>query len=407
MSGSSGLIRYIARRMLPTAGSGADPATAPEARPEGALVWLHVGEGSRPAAVYELGQRLSGARPKLGVLVTTAQANAPPVPAPMLSAANPGDSASETRAFLTRWRPDVAVLTGLVAQPNALLDLGAAGVPVCLADAVVPAKAFRSLRWAPGVRRAIFEHVGAVITKHADEAEAFCRLGLPADRVEAVGALEEGAAPLPANDAELADLSELFTGRPKWLAVGVTPDEEDAVVGAHRQACQLAHRLLLVLVPADPDRGPALARRFEDTGWRVALRSDGDEPDTDCQVYVADTEGENGLWYRLCPLTFLGGSLGEGGAGLDPCGPATLGSAILSGPANAAYRWRLSRFLAAGAARTVGSERALGDAVAELLAPDRAAEMARRAWEVTSEGAAATDRVIDFVTAALDDKGLA
>jgi 3-deoxy-D-manno-octulosonic-acid transferase len=62
----------------------------------------------------------------------------------------------------------------------------------------------------------------------------------------------------------------------------------------------------------------------------------------------------------------------------------------------------VQRFLAAGAARTAGSAEALGEAVADLLAPDRTAEMARRAWEITSAGSEVTDRVIALVEQVLD-----
>ena len=405
MSGPNGLLRYMARRILPGPAARAGRPGGSVGRPDGPLVWLHGGTGSRPVAILELGKRLAAALPKVSVLVTSADPQAPDPTPPLLGTASPGDSASDVRAFLDRWSPAAAVFTGGVSYPNALLDLGAAGVPVCLADASLPASALRSLRWAPGMRRAVLSHVGAVLTQRREDAEAFEKLGLPADRIATVGAIEEGAPPLPANDAELADLAGVFAGRPTWLAAGVTEAEEDAVIGAHQRATQLSHRLLLVLVPSDPERGLLLSARLEEQGWRVALRSEGEDPSVDCQIYIADTEGEDGLWYRLCPVTFLGGTLApDDGPGRDPCGPATLGSAILGGPANTAFRWRLTRFLAAGGARTVASDEALGDAVADLLAPDKAAEMARRAWEVTSDGAEATDRVIGFVRKALDPK---
>ena len=48
-------------------------------------------------------------------------------------------------------------------------------------------------------------------------------------------------------------------------------------------------------------------------------------------VYVADTIGELGLVYRLCPLVFMGGSLVPHG-GQNPIEPVKLGAAILHGP---------------------------------------------------------------------------
>ena len=89
---------------------------------------------------------------------------------------------------------------------------------------------------------------------------------------------------------------------------------------AHRIARRAAPRLLLVIAPRHPERGPAIAESLRKQGWRVALRSEGVQPDAVIDIYVADTLGEMGLWYRIAPLNFLGGSLAEIG-GTIPMSP--------------------------------------------------------------------------------------
>jgi 3-deoxy-D-manno-octulosonic-acid transferase len=54
-------------------------------------------------------------------------------------------------------------------------------------------------------------------------------------------------------------------------------------------------------------------------------------PDRATDIYIADTVGEMGLFYRLAPLVLMGGSLVEHG-GQNPIEPAKLGAAILHGP---------------------------------------------------------------------------
>src|SRR5690606_13593368 len=66
-------------------------------------------------------------------------------------------------------------------------------------------------------------------------------------------------------------------------------------------------------------------------GLNVALRSQGALPTRDVDVYVADTIGELGLFYRLAPIAFIGRSLVPLG-GQNPIEPAKLGAAILHGP---------------------------------------------------------------------------
>src|SRR5262249_10310552 len=66
-------------------------------------------------------------------------------------------------------------------------------------------------------------------------------------------------------------------------------------------------------------------------GLNVAQRSVG-EPVTDAtEVYLADTLGELGLFFRVAPVAFIGNSLVDGG-GHNPQEAVELGAAVLSGP---------------------------------------------------------------------------
>jgi 3-deoxy-D-manno-octulosonic-acid transferase len=71
---------------------------------------------------------------------------------------------------------------------------------------------------------------------------------------------------------------------------------------------------------------------------------------------------------------------------------------------HAPYAAHFAALLEAGASRQIHDARGLGRAVEDLLAPDRAAELAHRAWAVVSQGAEATDRVADAVGRILDQR---
>jgi len=54
-------------------------------------------------------------------------------------------------------------------------------------------------------------------------------------------------------------------------------------------------------------------------------------PSAQTDVYVADTIGEMGLFYRLAPIVFIGGSLIQHG-GQNPIEAIKLGASIIHGP---------------------------------------------------------------------------
>ncbi|MBL4813682.1 MAG: 3-deoxy-D-manno-octulosonic acid transferase, partial [Rhodobacteraceae bacterium] len=101
-------------------------------------------------------------------------------------------------------------------------------------------------------------------------------------------------------------------------------------------------------------------------GHAFAQRSAGGPPGSQISVYLADTLGEMGLWYRLAPLTFLAGSLGNTG-GHNPFEAAQLGTAILHGPnvVNAAPAY--AALAEAGATQMVETAAQLGAAITTLL----------------------------------------
>ena len=143
---------------------------------------------------------------------------------------------------------------------------------------------------------------------------------------------------------------------------------------------------------------------LRDRGLFVARRSKGEEIGADTDVYLADTLGEMGLWYRIAAVAFVGGSLVDVG-GHNPFEPALLGCAILHGPHVRNFVDVYRRLAIADAAALVRSEDELADALVATMAPDRAATMASSAWEVVSEGAAVTDTVMAAIGACLDRKG--
>ena len=257
------------------------------------------------------------------------------------------------------------------------------------------------MRWTVSDLLNRFSLVHAQDRKSANNLE---KLGLSSERIEVTGTLKEGSSALPFNEAEREDLAEAIGRRGTWLAASTHPSEEDFVAEAHGEILKRAPRMLLIMAPRHPERGPAIARLLRDNGWRVALRSADDPLLPDTEIYVADTLGEMGLWYRIAPISLVCGSLMPIG-GHNPFEPAALGSAILHGPHVANFRDIYERLTAADAAIQVRDPVEITAAVTRLLAPDRTATMAHAAWEVCSSGAQVTDRALEMIEGQLDGVG--
>lgn len=380
------------------------PAPLPP-RPEGPVIWMNLADPAGLGAARLLARALRRARRDLTLLVTlppgAAEAEGRAAPGLLLAPA-PADRGPAARAFLAQWRPDVAVFTEGEMPPALVCAAHARGIPLFLVNGRVPLLPGNPWRRAPGLMRALVGRFARILMQDATGLRFVRRLGYPAERVEAAGWLDEGAEPLSCTPAERDAMARAIGTRPVWLAVAVPPEEEAAVLAAHRAARRFMHRLLLILVPADPLRGPALQAEAEAAeGEPVALRSREEEPAEEDPVYIADTEGELGLWYRLASVCYLGGTLAGPGPLRDPFEPALLGAAVLCGPRWGAGRTALGRLAAAQGLRCLAGAAELGEAVVDLMAPDRAAVMAQAAWEVVTRGAETTERVTRLLLEAL------
>jgi 3-deoxy-D-manno-octulosonic-acid transferase len=380
------------------------------ARPEGTLIWIHVGSEAEALGLPDLIDRLREDREDAAILITTARHG----PDELLAARLPSDIIQQfapfpegpgASAFLAHWRPDLCIWADNRLDPVLIDATGRTGIPMFLINARVPERP--GGRWFPGLRRALLKRFRHVLAGDVRAVAGLRALGVPEDRIEATGFLQEGGAPLPCSQAERDGLADVLAARPVWMAAGVTRDEIPMIAEAHRLAMRRSHRLLLVIVPERRDDGPTLAETFEAEGWVVGLRSKDDDPEPAVEIFIADLPDEYGLWYRLAPVAFMGGSLaGDGPGARNPYEAAALGSAVLYGPDMGLWRESYERLRDSGAARAVSDTESLARAVEFLLAPDKAAEMAAAAWEVTTSGAEATDRIVALVLDALGERGV-
>lgn len=362
---------------------------------------MHVTETPSAQGGALIARRLVAARPELELRVSQAQDPPGEVAFPPEARQLPAPQGRRAIArLLAQHRPDLVLLLGADLPPELIVEAGAAEIPLILADARFGAPQLRRWRFRRGMFAALMARFSRIFVEDQASAAIIARLHAPAAQVEVTGPLTEPPEPLGCSEAERVSLATLMQARPAWLATSVPQAEIAAVVGAHEAALRHAHRMLLILVPDDPASGPALAESLAAQGWSVARRNLEGEPDEDVQIFIADDPTEYGLWYRLAPVSYMGGTL-RGGAAAPraPFEAAALGSAVLHGPQAGDHAAQYARLTEARAARLVSAETGLGDAVADLIAPDKAAILAHNAWAVTSGGAgvaeALTRRILE------------
>jgi 3-deoxy-D-manno-octulosonic-acid transferase len=301
-------------------------------RPRGALVWVHGASVGELLAVIPLIERI---REKgFAVLCTSCTVTSANVAEQRLP---PGaihqfvalDAPRFVRRFLDHWRPDLAIFVESDLWPNLVMTTARRSIPLIVVNGRVSERSFNRWRRIPGTIGALLRRFDLCLAQSAAHAGRFRDLGAP--RVTTTGNLKLDVPEPPAEPDSLAALKDAIGERTIMVGASTHAGEETLLIEAHRRLRNSFPRLLTIIAPRHPERGPGIIEIARAADLEARLRSRGELPAALTDIYVADTLGELGLIYRLAPIVFVGGSLASHG-GQNPIEAIKLGAAILHGP---------------------------------------------------------------------------
>ncbi len=368
-------------------------------RPRGPLIWVHGASVGEMLAAVPLIARLRDQG--FGVLVTSGTVTSAALaeqrlPDGTLHQFIPLDAPRFVGRFLEHWQPGLALFVESDLWPNLILETAKRRIPMILINGRLSERSFSRWRLVPGTIAALLARFDLCLAQSAADAQRYADLGAP--RVSSTGNLKLDVPPPPVDEAEFKRLKEIIGTRPVIAAASTHPGEEAAVTAAHRRLRAKFPRLLTMIVPRHPDRGASIAEIAKVAGLSVTLRSQRAKPMPGIDVYVADTLGELGLFYRLAPIVFMGGSLASHG-GQNPIEAIRLGAAVLHGPHVWYFAEIYSTLDAAQGAEAIADDEALAERLGAWLA-DPAARKA-----VADKGAATVTQLggaLQKTLAALD-----
>lgn len=379
---------------------------ATRARPDGTLLWLHAASVGESLSMQVVIERLLAERPGLFILVTTGTVTSADLMTERLGGRafhqyQAVDRPLWVRRFLNHWRPDLVLWTESEFWPNSIAEIGERGIPLILLNGRISDGSFRQWQRFPGLIGRMLGAFTLCLGQTEADRDRLARLG--ASHAECLGNLKLAAPPLPAPADELERLSAATAGRPVWVAASTHNGEEAMAARIHRRLAASLPGLLTIIVPRHSKRGPDLATELASPGVTLARRGAGAALDRETGLYLADTMGELGLFYRLADVVFMGKSLVPLG-GQNPLEAARLDCAVLFGPHMGNFSEIAARMLAVEAAREVADEAALEEALHDLLTePSRRARLSEAARTFASaEASDIIDRLMTRLAPFLD-----
>lgn len=382
---------------------------ANSARPHGKLVWCHAASVGEVLSVLSLLDQIRKRHPLWSVLLTTGTVTSATIvkdrlPEGVIHQYIPVDRWPYVTRFLQHWKPDLVLWVESELWPNMLAALAERHIPAILLNGRMSDKSYQRWRLIQGGVRRMLEVFVLGLTQTGAERNRYAALGLR--NVHAIGNLKFAADPLPCDIEVLATMKEAIAGRPVWLMASTHSGEDEIAIRAHRRLRLAVPDILTIIVPRHPVRGDAIVELLQTEQISFCRRSLHEPLSKETEIYLADTMGEMGLFYRLCRICCLAGSFTWGGH--NPVEPALLNCAVVFGPKMDNFAIMADDMLGQGAAIQVSDEAELVQTLAQLIkAPNEAEALAGKALQWAQEKHKVLDDTLALIDPYLDDKGVA
>lgn len=376
-------------------------------RPKGKLLWIHAASVGESLSILPLINRLTATYPKLTILVTTGTITSAAMmtqrlPKQAVHQYIPIDNWFTVSWFLFHWKPDLALMVESELWP-CLVKQSAKKCPVMVINARMSDRSYRRWMRFSIFTRSLFGSYHHVLAQSGKDALRYRHLG--AKNAIYIGNIKYDAPPLSADEAAITELQTMIGNRPVFLAASTHPDEEKEIARAHREVKISYPDLLTIIVPRHPQRAAHIIQQLVPDTVVVQRSVQGViTPQTD--IYLADTMGELGIFYRLASIVFIGGTLVPHG-GQNPLEAARLNNAIIFGPHMDNFLQIKKEFLQQQAAIEISDTEALSKATKQLLRDSKKRrKLAEMALQLVQEKTGATDEICKYIESLLDMKPL-
>lgn len=371
-------------------------------RPETDIVWLHAVSVGETNSALILVDELLKSWPQVTILFTTTTLTSAKVVAEKLPQYQgrvlhqflPVDAYVCVRNFLNFWRPAIAIFVESEIWPNLLTEANKMGSALFLVNARMSEKSVGKWYLASKFGFKVFDNFFAIVAQTTEDQKRLQQL--TKNEVVFFGNLKSQAQNLEYNSADLATLKSQIGTRKFWLAASTHQGEEQSVLQTHLQLKKHFPDLLTILVPRHPNRAEEVKNLLKEV--EVAQRSKKENIVDTTEIYLADTLGELGIFYRLSNIAFIGGSLLPIG-GHNPFEPIKLGCAVISGLQVFNFKEIYRNLQEQDACAMVENAAELAQQVQLLLQNDESREaMARKATSVIEDSNNIAAKIVDKIS---------
>ena len=297
------------------------------------LIWFHGASVGELMSIIPLIQKLEKINTIDQILVTTSTVSSAKVFEKFKFKKTfhqffPIDTNFISKSFLNYWKPSLIFFVDSEIWPNMLLNIKKKSIPVILLNARITNKSF--LRWKRfgNFSFKIFNCFTKAFPCNKDTYNYLKYFKLK--NIKFIGNLkfsqkENYKLIVPKK------LKEFFSKKTFWCAGSTHDTEELFCINVHNKLKKKYKNLVSIIIPRHINRKSELISLFEENDLNVYCHSSKKKIPDKTDIYLVDTYGEASLFYKMCNVVFMGGSIVKHG-GQNPIEASRLGCKIIHGP---------------------------------------------------------------------------
>ncbi len=279
-------------------------------RPSGKLIWLHAVGLGEVLALRGLILELHKKDRNLNFLVTSStvfsaevfEKNCPPK---TIHQFLPYDVKIYGYRFLRHWKPDLVIWSEQDVWPGLSCQASNFGIKQVLVNGKMRQESFsRRLKIKP-LHRVVYKNFEFISSQDLSSKNFYQKLGASCI-IRTDGSLKPHCPPLLFDRKKLKTIKRAISYKSVWVVGSSFMEDEKIAIYTQKLLKERNIRKLLVLVPRFPDRLDEILNSIND--FEVKVYSRGETPDVKTDIFIVDSIGELGLWYKASKVALIGGT---------------------------------------------------------------------------------------------------
>ena len=240
----------------------------------------------------------------------------------------PIDNSYLINKFLKYWSPSIAIFIDSEIWPNMLTKINIKSIPLILLNGRINKKSFKKWKRISLTAKSLFNKFDLCLPSSA-ESKKHLEL-LNAKNIKYIGNLKFTESEIKKDNSN-KNLKKFFLTKKVWCASSTHNNEEEVAARVHLRLKKKNKNILTVIIPRHISRTAEIADKLKRLNLKVHIHSTSSKIANNTDIYLVDIYGKTKMFFSICKIVFLGGSLIKHG-GQNPLEAARFGCQILHGP---------------------------------------------------------------------------